>query len=67
MTKLKDPPPLDKTKQVRAKSALMGKRHDYDDQSQRSLGQIAQMIGFSSAEISELERLYVRRFKEIKS
>ena len=47
-------------------SVLLGKRHEYSDLSQLTLGQIAQKIGFSSAEITELERLYVRRFKEMK-
>ena len=47
-------------------SGLLGKRHEYSDLSQGTLGQIAQRIGFSSSEIMELERLYVRRFKEMK-
>lgn len=47
-------------------SVLLGKRHEYKDLSQLTLGQIAQKIGFTSAEISELERLYVRRFKKLK-
>ena len=49
-----------------ANSVLLGKRHEYNDLSQLTLGQIAQKIGFTSAEITELERLYVRRFKEMK-
>ena len=45
---------------------LLGKRHEYEDLSQPTLGQIAQKIGFTSEEIAELERLYGRRFKDIK-
>lgn len=47
-------------------SVLLGKRHEYGDLSQLTLGQIAQKIGFTTAEITELERLYVRRFREMK-
>jgi hypothetical protein len=46
-------------------TGLLGKRHEYSELSQASLGQIAERIGFSTDEISELERLYVRRFKKM--
>ena len=49
-----------------ANSVLLGKRHEYNELSQLTLGQIAQKIGFTSAEITELERLYAKRFKEMK-
>ncbi len=47
-----------------ADTVPLGKRHTYGGEKPQSMNQIAQKIGFSNDEISELKKLYASEFKQ---